>query len=85
LSLSSLDADSGMLDKVLHGIVRNHEKQDLKSDWRPRLKYLIEPGGQTAYAKARKQDITGASGWPARLQVTEGSPLRLAVEEKDKP
>ena len=85
MTLPSLDADSGMLDKVLHGIVRNHEKHDPKSDWMPRLKYLIEPGGQTAYAKARKQHITGASGWPAHLQVTEGSPLRLGFEEKKTP
>jgi hypothetical protein len=83
ISPASLDADKGMLDKVLHGIVRNHEKKDPKSQWMPRLKYLVEPGGQMTYQKAREQTVTGASGWPAYLKVSEGSPLRIAVGEKN--
>jgi hypothetical protein len=83
ISPASLDADKGMLDKVLHGIVRNRENKDPKSQWMPRLKYLIEPGGQMTYQKAREQTVTGASGWPAHLKVSEGSPLRIAVGEKN--
>jgi len=83
LSAASLDADKGMLDKVLHGIVRNHQRKDPKSDWMPRLKYLIEPGGEMSYQKAREQTVTGASGWPAYWKLSEGSPLKIAIEEKN--
>jgi hypothetical protein len=83
ISPASLDADKGMLDKVLHGIVRNHQNKDPKSQWMPRLKYLVEPGGQMTYQKAREQTVTGASGWPAYLKVSEGSPLKIAVGEKN--
>jgi hypothetical protein len=49
----------------------------------PSLKYLVEPGGQMSYQKARAQAITGASGWPAHLKVSEGSPLKIVVGEKN--
>ena len=79
LSTAGLEANSGLLDQTLKGIVRRHETADPKSEWRPKLRFLVEPGGHESYARARKQSIAAGLDWPARLQIAEGSPLKVSV------
>jgi hypothetical protein len=71
LSLTSLKRDRG-LRRDLVTIVRNYAMIDPLVRPRPRLKFLVEPGGGESYAEARRQTVLTNLDWPVQLQVAGG-------------
>jgi hypothetical protein len=67
------------LVETLREIVRRRERAYPDAEIRPQLTYLVEPGGESTYWAARRSTVLVGLGWPARLRISEGSPLRLAV------
>jgi hypothetical protein len=49
--------------------------------WEPRIRFLVEPGGERTYREARKQTILAGTGWPVILQVAEADQLNLLPRE----
>lgn len=80
LGLDKLEPGSVDLPNSLKAIVRRKEAREPGTDFKPRLTYLVKPGADETYWKARRQTVLVGLGWPARLQIAEGDPLRLAVE-----
>jgi hypothetical protein len=74
-----LKAGDARLVETLREIVRRRELTNPEAEVRPRLTYLVEPGGEATYWAARRSTVLVGLGWPAQLRISEGSPLRLAV------
>lgn len=80
LGLDKLEPGSIDLPNSLKAIVRRKEAREPGVDFKPKLTYLVKPGADDTYWKARRQTVLVGLGWPARLQIAEGDPPRLAVE-----
>jgi hypothetical protein len=76
-SLKSLKKD-GTLKQDLETIVRNYQLIDQMVTPRPRIEFLIEPGGGETYQIARNQTVLAALGWPVTIRVVESSAPRLS-------
>ena len=59
----------GTLRRDLETIVRNYEMIDPSVRPRPRVQFLVEPGGGETYQAARRQTVLGGLAWPVSLQV----------------
>lgn len=68
LSLAAL-RKQGTLARDLETIVVNHALIDASVRPRPRIQFLIEPGGNEAYQEARRQTVLAGFNWPVTLQV----------------
>lgn len=76
LSASKLGEDRVV--ELLQGVVRNRQAARPDVRWRPRVKFLVEPGGSAIYQEARRQTALAGLGWPVWLEVVEGTlPARL--------
>jgi hypothetical protein len=74
LTLPNLEPSDAKLVEMLRGLVRRHEaREPSRVLLKPRLTFLVEPGGQQTYWKARQQTVLAGLGWPVRLRVAEGS------------
>ena len=68
LSLAALKKP-GSLTRDLETIVHNHALIDPSVRPRPRLQFLVEPGGSETYQEARKQSVLSGLNWPVTIQV----------------
>jgi hypothetical protein len=82
LTLAHLEPKEGRLPETLRGVVAQRQAASPKVDLKPHLKFLVEPGGETAYWKARQQTFFSGLGWPIELRVAERDPLRLGGPEE---
>jgi hypothetical protein len=81
LDAASLDTADNRLIAILRSIVAAREAAHPEQDWKPRIKFVVQPGGESTYWKARKQTILSGLGWPVGLQVTEGEAVRVGAAE----
>ena len=65
----------GALRRDLETIVRNHEMIDPGVRPRPRVQFLVEPGGTQTYLEARRRTVLGELPWPVSIDVADGQPL----------
>jgi hypothetical protein len=65
-----------LLAERLAAIARSAESGNGEVARRPRLKFLIEPGGEATFLDARRQTTYSDFDWPTTLQVTEGTRVR---------
>ena len=75
-------AQPGMLVRDLRTIVQNHALIDASIRPRPRLEFLVEPGGSQTYAEARRQTVLSGLPWPVTLRVAEASIARTFPKER---
>jgi hypothetical protein len=68
LSLGAL-RKQGTLARDLETIVANHALIDPSIRPRPRVQFVIEPGGAETYQEARRQTVLAGFNWPVTLQV----------------
>jgi hypothetical protein len=74
LSAPNLEPKDAKLVETLRGLVERREAREPANVMvKPRVTFLVEPGGQTTYWKARQQTVLAGLGWPVRLRVAEGS------------
>ena len=78
ITRKGLDSKDALLAQTLRSLVRRRERSKPDVEWRPRVRFLVEPGGEAAYAIARKQTVHAELPWPMQLQFAEGTPLRIA-------
>ncbi len=80
--LKTAKLEDGEVVSTLRGIVQHRQKLRPDVRYRPRIKFLVEPGGTAAYWEARRQTALAGLGWPIWLEVAEGSaPTRLLDPE----
>lgn len=73
---------AGTLKRDLETIVRNHELIDPMVRPRPRVQFLIEPGGSDTYWEARRQTVLAGLNWPVTIQVAGGGAPRVFPKER---
>jgi hypothetical protein len=81
LSLAALKKDN-LLKTNLETIVRNHQIADPMVKPRPRLEFLVEPGGGATYQLARKQTLLPILGWPATFRLAESTAPQVLSRER---
>jgi hypothetical protein len=81
ISLATLKKD-GVLKTDLQTIVRNHEIADPMVIPRPRIEFLIEPGGGQTYQLARKQTVLAALGWAVTFRIADSTAPRVFTKER---
>lgn len=70
------------LARDLATIVFNYERIDPTIIPRPRLEFLIEPGGHETFSEARRQTVLNGVDWPVTIRVAESSALDLLGKER---
>ncbi len=79
LSTEALENGHPNLVASLRAIVARHETREPRVDFKPRLTFLVNKGGEATYWRARRQTVLVGLGWPIRLKVAEGDPVKLAM------
>ena len=81
LSPQALKSKDQMLVKELNAVLQQRREVDPLIVPRPRLKFLVEPGGGQSYNDARKQTALAGLAWPTTIQVGETSVLSFSGRE----
>lgn len=81
LSASAL-RKPGVLTRDLETIVHNHALIDPAVRPRPRVRFLIEPGGGETYQEARRRTVLAGLSWPVSLQVAGPPAPRVFPKER---
>ncbi len=82
LSVATLENNKSAIIEALEAAVLTRQTARPDIHWKPRVKFLVENGGEQTYWMARKQTILAGPTWPARLQVEEGGEI-LRLSRKD--
>jgi hypothetical protein len=70
VSLGALESGD-LLVRRLRAIVAGQERAGAEGTLRPRLRFVVEPGGARAYGLARRRTTFADLDWPASLRVNE--------------
>jgi hypothetical protein len=81
LSIASLKKERKLKSDLLT-IVRNHELIDPSIRPKPRLQFLVEPGGDEAYLEARKQTVLSGLSWPVSIHPAASQAPRVFPKER---
>ena len=81
LSLNGIRKE-GALRQDLQTIVRNHELIDPMVHPKPRVQFIIEPGGADTYWLARQKTVLNDLSWPVSIQVAGASPPQVFPKER---
>ncbi|WZO97922.1 hypothetical protein EP7_004974 [Isosphaeraceae bacterium EP7] len=73
LSNDAMARTPDSLRSFLVSIAAERQRANMGVLLRPGVRFLIEVGGQSTYAKARQQTILSDLDWPISLQVAEGN------------
>lgn len=75
--MTELSASDAALPGALAALVREENRQHPNVGLRPKVKFLIKPGGEAAYLKARWQVSRSGAGWPLTMMVADRSAPRF--------
>jgi hypothetical protein len=81
LSKPALKKKDGCLKRDLETIVMNHELIDPTIIAKPRLRFLVEPGGEATFEEARRQTVLSGLPWPVSIQSAGASAPSLFLKE----
>ncbi len=76
-SLAALSRRDGLLLRQLEAIVLKYRRLDPELKIRPRVRFLVEPGGGTAFASAREQILINKPEWPSTTRYADDAPVHL--------
>lgn len=81
LSQLGLDAPDSPLVQRLRALVHAHAVAEPGVEWKPRLQFQIERGGQENYGKAWRQTMLGGLDWPTTLRAAPATSARWLAGE----
>jgi hypothetical protein len=81
MSIPNLKIGDDYFIRELKAIVRRRQRSEPNVVWHPRLRFLIEPGGEETYKLVRRQTIFSGTGWPVSFQVVDADPIHLYRQE----
>ncbi len=70
ISIEQMRSDDSFFVSKLREIVEQHQNAEPELGFRPRVKFLVQPGGEVTYLKARWQANNGTS-YPTTWQVVD--------------
>jgi hypothetical protein len=70
------------LVNTLRVIERNHRLARPKETVQPRVIFVLEPGGQAAYSRARGIYLASGLNWPTTFRISEGDSLHVYGREE---
>ena len=71
----------GLLKKQMVALVKARRTADPKTIIEPRVKFLVQPGGDKTYWTARSQFLLSGLDWPMSLQVADPDHLGILPSE----
>ncbi len=74
LDWAALTRDDNALPARLSAIVEERRAAQPGLGLRPHVKFLLQPGGEKAYLRAKWQTTYAGNGWPMTLQLAGSSP-----------
>ncbi len=77
LSVKALETRPQRVVEDLRAIVEAERVRRPGVTLRPRLRFLVQPGGQAVFEKARGQTLIDGIEWPGTIQVASPDPIRL--------
>jgi len=77
VDLAEMTARDDALPKALATIVRNESDARPNVGLRPKVKFLVKPGGEATYLKAQYQVTRSGTNWPTTMKVADRSTPRL--------
>ncbi|MDB5352293.1 MAG: hypothetical protein JWN86_3540 [Planctomycetota bacterium] len=77
IAMAAMKADDRLLPTKLSAIVNGQRDSEPGVGLRPRVRFLVKPGGEATYLKARWQTSAAGTGWPLVLQVADRPSSRL--------
>ena len=81
-SHAALSRRDGLLMRQLEAIVLKYRRLDPELKIKPRVRYLVEPGGGWSYSLAREQILSGRPEWPSSTRYADDAPVRLLEAER---
>jgi hypothetical protein len=81
VTADSLQARDGLLKKQVVGVVKARRAEDPRTKVEPRVRFLVQTGGQLTYWDARGQMLLSGLDWPMTTQVADPDPVALLPSE----
>ena len=77
IALESLKADDSLFPSAVAQVVKARTDAEPNVGFRNRVRFVVKPGGEATYLKARWQLSRAGTGWPMVLQMANAAPPRL--------
>ncbi|WP_435021967.1 hypothetical protein TA3x_002658 [Tundrisphaera sp. TA3] len=81
VTAQALDSRDGLLIQQLKGLVSEQRHDDPYSRIEPRVRFLVQPGGEATYRSAKGQLWMSGLNWPTNLQVVGPDPVAALPSE----
>ncbi len=81
LTRADLEGNDLALPGRIHGLIQDRWKAEPEVGWRSKLHFLIKPGGEGTYLRARTQILSANMGLPMTFQLAGTSPIKGVLEE----
>ena len=77
----ALEAGDGLLLQQLKGLVAANRGNKPNERLDPRVRFLVQPGGEATYRSAKVQVLLSGLGWPITFQVAGPDPVASLSSE----
>jgi hypothetical protein len=81
-TIGELDQDARWLPEQLRALYRAAWKEAPEVGLRPRIRILVEPGGEAAARHARGQLALAGVEWPTKVQIAEAGSYDWFLKER---
>jgi hypothetical protein len=81
VTLDALKKRDGLLKSEIVALVKARRTADPKLTIEPRVRFLVQPGGESTYWTARGQFLLSGLDWPISTQVADPDPLTILPTE----
>ena len=81
VTADALKDRDGLLKKQMVALVKARRTADPKAIIEPRVRFLVQPGGDKTYWAARSQFLLSGLDWPMSTQVADPDPLAILPSE----
>jgi hypothetical protein len=81
VTADALKDRDGLLKKQIVALVKAKRSADPKTIIEPKIRFLVQPGGDKTYWAARSQFLLSGLDWPVSTQVADPDHLTIIPSE----
>ena len=81
VTTAALKDRDGLLKKQIVALVKAKRSADPSTVYEPRVRFLVQPGGEKNYWAARSQFLLSGLSWPISTQVADPDHLTILPSE----
>lgn len=81
VTADALKDRGGLLKKQIVALVKARRTAEPKAALEPRVRFLVQPGGEKSYWTARSQFLLSGLDWPMSTQVADPDHLSILPSE----